>query len=267
MPSADRFKRPEWVKFMKLDKLTEEVFYGLVPYLSEGYALTGSGAYKLLLPALADTVIKDIDVIIYPLRESSDLIDREITEGFYITRLFMTKRGFQFSLVHKGLGCWVDLFPRKRTPRFVEVTVDHNRKIKLHNLEEMVYGLCLSTLEKAYGKKTVLNDSIEKLKRLVPYLDMKLFDQIVAENIDQTEYMTPAFNASINTREIIQYVINNCRPYSPSGYKFDNYPVDQAITPNSLQVEGPAIYSQAMGQHLKYLANFDRVETATTKEL
>ena len=211
---------------MKLDKLAEEVLHDLVPCLPEGYVLTGSVAYTLLVPALADKVIKDVDVVVYPLKDSNDLVDRQITDKFYIIRLFVTKRGFQFSLIHKKIGCWVDIFPRKRTPRFVEVNTDHNQKMKLHKIEEIVYGLCVSTLEKTYEKKSVKKDSIDKLKRLAPFIDLTLFDQLVSENIDQTTHMTSAFDSSINTREIIQYIINNCRPFTPLGYKLENYPID-----------------------------------------
>lgn len=246
---------------MKLDKLAKEVLNDLVPCLPEGFALTGSAAYTLLVPALADKVIKDVDVVVYPLQDSNDLVDGKITNKFYIIRLFVTKRGFQFSLIHKKIGCWVDIFPRKRTPRFVEVNIDHNQKIKLHKIEEIVYGLCVSTLEKTYEKRSVKKDSIDKLKRLAPYVDLAIFDQLVSDNIDQTIYMASAFDGSINTREIIQYVINNCRPFTPPGYKLENYPVDQAIAPNGLRVEDPATYSRVMKQHLEYLKNFNRVKT------
>ncbi|MCX6766806.1 MAG: hypothetical protein NT170_03450 [Candidatus Moranbacteria bacterium] len=143
----------------------------------------------------------------------------------------------------------------------MELNADNNHKIKLHKIEEIVYGLCLSTLEKTYEKKSVKKDSIDKLKRLAPYVDLTLFDQLVSENIDQTMYMTSAFDSSINTRGIIEYVINNCQPFTPPGYKLDNYPVDQTTTSNGLQMEDLETYNRAMKQHLEYLENFNRVKT------
>lgn len=246
---------------MKLDALTERILNDIVPYLPEGYVVTGSGAYKLLIPSLANKASKDLDVIIYPTKTSGgsgDLVAKNITDKFYVTRLFTTKRGFQFSLVHKDTGCWVDIFPRKHTPRFVEVETSNGQTIRAHKLEEIVYGLCVGTLEKAYGSRTVLADSIEKLQRLKPHINLAEFSEIVRENISQTQYMTDAFDESINTPEIIEYVIANCQPYSPPGYAFDAYPTDQATTPNGLQIEDEATYAKAMKLHLNYLAQFKR---------
>jgi len=242
---------------MKHGGLTQAVLRDLVPYLPEGYALTGSSSYMLLVPELADRAIKDVDVVVYPLGQPADLVDNKVTDDFYITRLFATQRGLQFGLVHKGTGCWVDIFPRVHAPRFVEVNDNYNQHIRLHNLEEIVYGLCLSTLEKTFYKRSVLSDSIHKLKRLEPYVNMELFDQIVAENINQTSLMVEAFGESINTREIIRFVIANCRAHTPPAYNFEAYPPGRITTPNGLQVENPEVYNEAMRLHAKYLAAYN----------
>ncbi|MCX6766807.1 MAG: hypothetical protein NT170_03455 [Candidatus Moranbacteria bacterium] len=71
---------------MKLDKLAKEVLHDLVPFLPEGYVLTGSAAYTLLVPALSDKIIKDVDVVVYPLQDSNDLVDKRITDKFYINQ-------------------------------------------------------------------------------------------------------------------------------------------------------------------------------------
>jgi hypothetical protein len=135
------------------------------------------------------------------------------------------------------------------------VTLENGRKIKLHTIEEMAYGLCIGILEKTYSKINVTPDSLKKLQQLIPYIDIKLFSEIVHENLDQTAYMTEAFGDSINTQSMIQYVIENCRPYTPPGYRFEAYPANQTTAPNGLHVEDPLTYTLAMEQHFTYLTS------------
>jgi len=238
---------------MTLDKLVEIVLKDLTPYIKTEYALTGSISYKLLLPEFSDWSCRDVDVVAYPIPVTEVSVENNIRDKFFIIRLFKTKRGIHFSLIHKNTGSWVDIFPRKKEPAFVEITLDNEKKIKLVTIEEGVYGLCLGILERTYLKKFVGADSIEKLKRLAPYVNLEKFNKLVQENIDQTTYLTSIFDNSINTASIIQYIIKNCKPYAPPGYRLENYPPDQITAPNGLQIEDPLNHRNAMMQHLKYL--------------
>lgn len=248
---------------MRLSELTEIVLGELVPHLDGEYLLTGSSAYGLLLPSLSRRPCKDTDIIIYPTNEEGTVsVDEGVAKYFYITRLFSTKRGFQYGLVHKKTATWVDLFPRKKMPRFVEITFNNNQKVKVHTVEEIVYGLCVATLEKTYYKNSpVLPDSIEKLKRLAPHVNQRILTEIVRENIDQTKYMTGTFGNLINTGSIIRSITEHCPPYNPPGYKFDNYPKNQIIAPNGLSVESPLNYKIAMEQHMKYLEQYKKLQS------
>lgn len=244
---------------MKLDKLAEKVLRDLVPYFKKEYALTGSISYKLLMPEFDDWSRRDVDIVVYPIPVAEASVENNIRDKFYIIRLFKTKRGIHFSLIHKDTGIWVDIFPREKEPAFTEITLDNGQKIKLVTIEESVYGLCLGILERIYLKKFVGADSFEKLKRLAPYVNLDLLNQLIQENLDQTVYLTSFFDESINTVSIIQYIIKNCKPYTPLGYKLENYPSDQITTPNGLRVEDPAIYKKVMEYHFKYLEDYKKL--------
>jgi len=244
---------------MKLDKHVEKVLRDLAPYLKKEYAFTGSISYKLLIPEFDDWSCRDIDIVVYPVPVTESSVENNIRDKFYIIRLFKTKRGIHFSLIHKNTGIWVDIFPRKKEPAFTEINLADGRKIKLVPIEESVYGLCLGILERIYLKKFVGAISFEKLKCLAPHVNLVLLNQLIQENLDQTVYLTPFFAESINTTSIIQYIIKGCKPYIPPGYKLDNYPSDQITTPNGLRVEDPATYKKAMGCHFKYLEDYKKI--------
>ncbi len=241
---------------MVLDKFIEFVLRDLDFCIKTEYALTGSISYKLLLPEFNDWPCKDVDIVAYPVPVTEVSVKNNIRDKFYIIRLFKTKRGIHFSLIHKDTGSWVDIFPREKEPALTEITLDNKQKIKLVTIEESVYGLCLGILERIYLKKFVGVDSFEKLKRLVPYVNLDLLNQLIQENLDQTACLTSFFDESINTVSIIQYIIKNCKPYTPPGYKLENYPSDQITAPNGLHIEDPQKYKNAMAQHFSFKSDF-----------
>ena len=242
---------------MELNPLAEKILSDLEPYFLEGYGVTGSNSYKLLIPGISNKPIKDIDFVAYPLKKQNvNLINKNITNKFYVTRIFLTIRGYQLGLVHKDIGCWVDIFPRTQEPLFKVIT-DKGREIRLHMVEEIAYGICVATLEKVSGQrsKTVEKNHLDTLKLLAPYINPEVIKKVVDANLSQNEYMAKTFGKIINTPKIIQYVIENYSPYNPPGYNLKSYPSNQAVMPNGLSVEEPAIYNRAMEHHSKYLAS------------
>ena len=232
--------------------ITRRVIRDAVPAFIQGYCLTGSGAYQLQLPNMPKHSINDVDFVVYPLNDDPNLIGANITDKFYITRAAKTSRGLQMSLVHKASGCWVDIFPRDKVPRYIEQTTEFG-EMKLHQVEEIAYGLCVSILERTQQKRVVLSDSIEKLKRLTPYLDLDLFDQIADENAEQANLVGATFGQFTTGKDMLSYVVRHAKSFTPPGYRFEDYPRITDRTQNGLGIESADNYSRAMSIHNQYI--------------
>ncbi|MDD5605787.1 MAG: hypothetical protein PHR51_00395 [Patescibacteria group bacterium] len=229
-----------------IDPVLLDVLADIDPFLPVGYVLTGSCAYQVLLPNLANHPAKDLDLVVYPPKGSKyALVDPSIVDKFFVVRVYLFRRGYRYALVHKQTGCWVDIFPRRSEPHFIEAKTQNGRNIRISRIEETAYGICLGNLEKICLGKTVSLDFVNKLKRLTPFLDMKLFSEIVRSNSEETEGMTSFFDHVITPHNIIGYASNPPRALPTPGAKLSDYPTQCVVDPNGVAVEEPSVYSQA----------------------